>query len=99
MLGSDGVERAGRLLNAALDAGINFLDTADSYGISEEQIGNTIAHRRGEYYLATKCGYVEGEYSYPWSAMSIEDSIDRSLKRMKTDQWTLFSCTPVASTC
>jgi len=75
-----------QLLNAALDAGINFLDTAACYGISEEMIGRTIPHRRSEYILATKCGHVPGSYpGEAWSAQTITDSIDRSLILMKTD--------------
>lgn len=78
--------QAGAVLNAALDGGINFLDTSACYGISEELIGRTIAHRRSEYTLATKCGHVAGDYQgEPWTASTITDSIDRSLKRMKTD--------------
>ena len=53
---------AANVLNTALDAGINFLDTAACYGISEELIGRTVAHRRQEYILATKCGHVAGGY-------------------------------------
>jgi aryl-alcohol dehydrogenase-like predicted oxidoreductase len=48
--------QAGAVLNAALDAGINLIDTASAYHRSEERIGQSIAHRRGEYFLATKCG-------------------------------------------
>ena len=78
--------KADRVLNAALDGGINFLDTAACYGISEEVIGRTIAHRRGEYVLATKCGHVTGGYTgEPWTAQTITDSINRSLVRLKTD--------------
>jgi aryl-alcohol dehydrogenase-like predicted oxidoreductase len=77
---------ASELLNAALDGGINFLDTAACYGNSEELIGRTIAHRRDEYILATKAGHVTGGYDgQPWTASTIQDSIERSLKRMKTD--------------
>jgi aryl-alcohol dehydrogenase-like predicted oxidoreductase len=77
---------AGELLNAALDGGINFLDTAACYGRSEEWIGRTIAHRRDEYILATKAGHVTGGYEgEAWTAQTIRDSIDRSLRRMKTD--------------
>lgn len=77
---------ASQILNTALDAGINFLDTAACYGISEELIGRTIAHRRDEYVLATKCGHVTGDYEgEPWTAQTVTDSIDRSLVRMKTD--------------
>ena len=75
-----------RVLNAALDGGINFLDTAAGYGVSEELIGRAIAHRRHEYVLATKCGQVTGGYAgTPWTAQTVKDSIDRSLTRMRTD--------------
>ena len=77
---------AGEVLNAALDGGINFLDTAACYGHSEEWIGRTISHRRQEYVLATKAGHVTGGYEgEEWTAQTILDSIDRSLKRMRTD--------------
>jgi aryl-alcohol dehydrogenase-like predicted oxidoreductase len=78
--------QAGQVLNEALDRGINFLDTSACYDISEELIGRTIAHRRHEYILATKCGHVTGGYQgEEWSAQTISDSIDRSLVRMQTD--------------
>ncbi len=80
------VERAGRVLNTALDNGITFLDTAACYDISEELIGRTIAHRRDEYVLATKAGHVTGGYTgEAWTAQTIRDSIERSLTRMRTD--------------
>jgi hypothetical protein len=82
----DDVDEAGRLLNAALDNGINFLDTAECYDVSEELVGRAVSHRRSEYVLATKAGHVAGGYSgEPWAAQTIKDSIDRSLTRMKTD--------------
>ena len=81
------VAEAGRVLNVALDSGINFLDTAACYGTTEELIGRTVAHRRDEYILATKCGDVTGgSTGEPWSAHIIEESIDRSLRRMRTDR-------------
>ena len=49
-------EEAGRLLNAVLDGGINLIDTSIDYGRSEELIGRYLAHRRDEYFLASKCG-------------------------------------------
>jgi hypothetical protein len=77
---------ASKVLNTALDNGINFFDTSACYGISEELIGRTVAHRRDEFVLATKAGHVTGDYEgQAWSAQTIEDSIDRSLTRMKTD--------------
>lgn len=78
--------KVSRILNLALDSGINFLDTAACYGISEELVGRTIQHRRHEFYLASKCGHiVEGYSGDPWGPKTIMDSIDRSLKRMRTD--------------
>jgi aryl-alcohol dehydrogenase-like predicted oxidoreductase len=75
-----------RLLNAALDGGINFLDTAACYGDSEEWIGRSISHRRQEYILATKAGHITGGYEgEAWTARTILDSLERSLRRMKTD--------------
>lgn len=80
------VEQAGNVLNGALDAGINFLDTAACYSISEELIGRTVAHRRDEYVLATKAGHVAGGYEgQSWTYETVSDSVDRSLKRLQTD--------------
>ena len=57
------ISGASRVLEAVLDAGINFLDTAAGYGNTEELIGKTIAHRRDEYVLATKFGLSKGAFS------------------------------------
>ena len=85
-LSLDDVKQAGRVLNSAIDGGINFLDTAACYDISEELIGRTVAHRRDEYILATKAGHTTDDYAgESWTAKTVTDSIDRSLKRMKTD--------------
>ena len=74
-----------KLLNRALDAGVNVIDTAECYVTSEELIGNAISARRGDYYLFTKCGHERG-WSYPdWRPSSLWKSIERSLKRLKTD--------------
>ncbi|TXT24440.1 MAG: aldo/keto reductase, partial [Planctomycetota bacterium] len=52
-----------RLLNGVLDAGINLIDTAPAYGISEERIGKFLSQRRGEFVLSTKVGerFTNGE--------------------------------------
>ena len=52
--------QAETILNAVLDAGINYIDTSIDYGVSEERIGRYISHRRSEYYLASKCGCLVG---------------------------------------
>ncbi|MBI3118221.1 MAG: aldo/keto reductase, partial [Candidatus Hydrogenedentes bacterium] len=49
-------EEADVILNAVVDAGINFIDTANDYGKSELFIGRHLADRRDLFYLATKCG-------------------------------------------
>lgn len=74
-----------RLLNSALDAGLNVIDTAECYANSEEMIGNTVSHRRKDYYLFTKCGHASGLGLPDWDLNMLEQSIDRSLKRLKTD--------------
>lgn len=75
------------LLNSALDAGLNVIDTAECYRGSEEAIGKAIAHRRSDYYLFTKCGHPHGmESGANWSKKSILESIERSLQRLSTDR-------------
>ena len=44
------------LLNGLIDLGINYIDTAPAYGVSEERIGRLISHRRSKFFLATKVG-------------------------------------------
>ena len=81
-------EHAGVVLNAVLDSGINFIDTAPGYGRSEEFIGRFISHRRDEYYLATKCGRPQTGVAHAdseWSRNDILRTIDESLVRLKTD--------------
>lgn len=75
-----------RLINSALDAGLNVIDTAECYVDSEEKVGNAVSHRRGDYHLFTKVGHPEG-ISGPedWSRDGILFSIERSLQRLRTD--------------
>src|SRR5258708_2581514 len=78
-------ETVTKLLNSALDAGLNVIDTAECYGASEELIGNAVSHRRSEYYLLTKCGHASGIALPDWDPRLLEESIDRSLQRLQTD--------------
>lgn len=83
------IEHAGVVLNAVLDAGINFIDTAPAYGRSEELIGRFIAHRRDEYYLATKCGRPQtgvARAESEWGRDDILRTLDQSLARLRTDR-------------
>ena len=81
------------ILNAVLDAGINYIDTSIDYGLSEERIGRYLARRRSEYYLASKCGCVVGATPAPrgqrnphvFTRENIVAGVEQSLVRMKTD--------------
>ncbi|WP_298863965.1 aldo/keto reductase [uncultured Gimesia sp.] len=76
-----------RLLNSILDLGINHIDTAPAYGISEERVGQFLTHRRSEFLLSTKIGetFENGRSTYDFSRPSLETSLERSLRRLKTD--------------
>jgi aryl-alcohol dehydrogenase-like predicted oxidoreductase len=78
-------ETVDKLLGSALDAGLNVIDTAECYMNSEELIGKSVSHRRDDYYLFTKCGHASGFDLPDWDIKLLEQSIDRSLKRLKTD--------------
>lgn len=86
-IGFEGVtaETVAQVLNSALDAGLNVIDTAECYEASEELIGKTVSHRRGEFFLFTKVGHPHGIGSEDWSTASILESIERSLRRLNTD--------------
>ncbi len=77
---------AEQVLNTVLDAGINLIDTSIDYGRSEERIGQFLAGRRGEYFLASKCGCVIGdERGHVHTAENIRTGVENSLRRMRTD--------------
>jgi aryl-alcohol dehydrogenase-like predicted oxidoreductase len=86
-IGYDGVGQATvtRLLNAALDAGLNVIDTAECYVDSEALIGRAVGGRRREYFLFTKVGHPRGWSSGDWRPASILKSIERSLERLRTE--------------
>lgn len=72
------------LLNGALDAGAALIDTARSYGLSEERIGRHLSHRRAEFVLSTKVGYgVPGRPD--WTGPTVEEGIDLALRKLDTD--------------
>jgi len=75
-----------RLLGEALDAGLNVIDTAECYVRSEELIGAAVGSRRREFHLLTKCGHPRGFGRGDWSPPSLLKSIERSLKRLRTDR-------------
>jgi aryl-alcohol dehydrogenase-like predicted oxidoreductase len=90
-----------RILNAVLDAGINYIDVAVDYGEAEAHIGRCISSRRQEFFLASKCGCpvdvtqfsprertrfgVPLPRLHDYSRQNIIDACHQSLRRMKTD--------------
>lgn len=74
-----------RLLNSALDAGLNLIDTAAAYKTSEKLIGEAIGKRRKDFYLLTKCGALDAFTRYDWTKKGILETIETSLRNLKTD--------------
>jgi aryl-alcohol dehydrogenase-like predicted oxidoreductase len=90
-----------RILNAVLDAGINYIDVAVDYGEAEAHIGRCISSRRQEFFLASKCGcpldvtrFTPSERTrfgvplprlHDYSRKNIIDAVHQSLRRMQTD--------------
>jgi len=106
---SGGVEReqARACVDAAFDAGINFIDTANVYGrgAAEEVLGEVLSGReRSSYVLATKAYFPMSASDSGLSAAQIHKQIDASLKRLRTDHVDLYQChryddqTPLAET-
>jgi aryl-alcohol dehydrogenase-like predicted oxidoreductase len=73
------------ILDAALEAGINFIDTADVYGESEELLGVALQGRRDQVVIATKFGAQGGA-----SARAVNNAVESSLKRLRTDRIDLY---------
>lgn len=74
------------ILNSLLDAGVNFIDTAAAYQGSEEAIGKAVSHRRKDFVLVSKCGREFPDLpGKSWSPTLITATVERSLKRLKTD--------------
>ncbi len=78
---------ARQLLNLARDCGINLLDTAPAYGNSEERLGKLLKDDRKQWLVCSKVGeeFVDGHSSFDFSAQHTRASVERSLRRLKTD--------------
>ncbi|MDQ1469404.1 MAG: hypothetical protein QOJ99_884 [Bryobacterales bacterium] len=90
-------EESAATILRALELGINFLDTADTYGIgdNEELIGKTIRGRRDEVFLATKFANVRKKEDPTYWVVSgkpeyVRSACDASLKRLGTDRIDLY---------
>jgi aryl-alcohol dehydrogenase-like predicted oxidoreductase len=79
--------RVADILNLLLDSGVNLIDTAANYPGAEESIAAAVGHRRDDFVLVSKCGWkVPGIDGPEWSAANVSDTVDRSLRLLKTDR-------------
>jgi aryl-alcohol dehydrogenase-like predicted oxidoreductase len=105
MWGGTDVHESVRSIQASLDAGVNFIDTAPAYGLglSEQIVGGAIRGQRDKVILATKCGLVwhttqgtffvdqNGTRIYRYlGAKSIRYEVEHSLRRLNTDYIDLY---------
>lgn len=80
-------EEARALLDRAHSLGVNLLDTAPAYGVSEERLGGLLAGQRDRWVICTKAGeeFENGRSHFDFSPAAIRRSVERSLKRLRTD--------------
>jgi len=101
-----GPEEAALVVNAAVEAGVNFLDTADVYGEgrSEEFLGTALAGRRQTVVIATKFGIKSGPFEGGAKPAYVRKAAEESLRRLRTDYIDLYQLhkpdpeTPIADT-
>ncbi|MFG1495529.1 aldo/keto reductase [Saccharospirillum sp. HFRX-1] len=84
-----------KLLNEALDAGYDHLDTAALYGFgkNESLLGRGVMHRRDEFYLASKCGMFkgpDGKRAIDGRPDVIKETCEAALQRLNTDVIDLY---------
>ncbi|MGW0056658.1 aldo/keto reductase [Nocardia nova] len=92
------LEQSRAVLHAALDHGINLIDTADSYGESERRIGEILQGTRDDVVIATKFGSdvrrLGGDNGEDWGARGsrryIRRAVEQSLRRLRTDWIDLY---------
>ena len=91
-VGNADQEDSARIIHRALDAGINFIDTADAYGESEATVGQALRGRRDGVVLATKFSRPAGDDPNHQGASRrwIMTAVERSLRRLQTDYIDLY---------
>ncbi len=72
------------LILGSIDAGITLFDTARSYGLSEERLGQVLRYRRNEIILSTKVGYSIPGYE-DWTYDCVIAGVDEALRLLQTD--------------
>jgi aryl-alcohol dehydrogenase-like predicted oxidoreductase len=75
------------LLRLALELGVNLLDTAPAYGVSEERLGALLPGARSDWVLCTKVGeeFDRGASWFDFTRTAVRASVQRSLRRLRTD--------------
>ena len=85
-----------KVIDAALDAGVNFLDSANVYneGRSEETLGNALKGRMDKVVLATKFNFPRKASANRWGASRYHmmQAVEQSLRRLQTDHIDLYYC-------
>ncbi|MEQ9324848.1 MAG: aldo/keto reductase, partial [Polyangiaceae bacterium] len=94
MIGGSSQAAADKMIGTALDAGVNFFDTANMYGngSSERMLGKALQGRRQDAIIATKVFYTDRTEinALGTSRMSIMREVDKSLERLGTDYIDLY---------
>ncbi|WP_209330331.1 aldo/keto reductase [Lunatimonas salinarum] len=81
-------QTASRIIHTALDAGVNFIDTADVYdaGLSEAAVGKALKERRERIYVATKCGrQIQPHRNEGYTVEVLRKYVEASLKNMQLE--------------
>ncbi|GAB3645803.1 aldo/keto reductase [Echinicola sediminis] len=99
--GSFDRKSASRILNTAIDQGVNFLDTADVYddGQSEAAVGRLLKERSGEIFVASKCGrQIQPHINEGYQVEVLRNYVEQSLKNMQLECLDLIQlhCPPTA---
>ncbi|MBW3129834.1 aldo/keto reductase [Hymenobacter profundi] len=92
-------ENADAILNAAVDGGINFIDTADVYGDgeSEKAVGRLVRNRQERIYVATKCGrQLQPHTNEAYQTKALRQFVENSLRNMQLETLDLIQlhCPP-----
>ena len=99
-------EASAKVIDAAIESGVTFFDTADRYGKgqSEDFLGRALGKRRDEIILATKFGMEMEKSQLGASPEYVREAIEASLRRLRTDRIDLYQLhqpdpkTPIADT-
>ncbi|KAA6456630.1 hypothetical protein DYQ86_24500 [Acidobacteria bacterium AB60] len=86
VFGTTDQDEGARAVQLAIDEGINFFDVSPYYGLTlaEERLGKALEGRREQVILATKCGRY-GIDRFDFSAARVRQSVEESLRRLRTD--------------